>query len=117
MNIPYGYELKDGKLVVLPGAEKVVKLTYSLTGLGLNERDIAHLLNKHDAPKTELKDYNLDDHIHEIYLSAYKLKLTNVINEFEESTEHIHTLLDDKHYDEFRKSTEEILSAVRNIIK
>ncbi|MGG4217261.1 hypothetical protein ABEW32_03405 [Paenibacillus jamilae] len=95
---------------------KVVKLTYNLSEIGLSEQDIAELLNKHGVPKTELKDYNLDDHIHEIYLSAYKLKLTNVINEFEESTEHIHTLLDDKH-DEFRKNTDEILNTVRNIIK
>ncbi|WP_029516250.1 hypothetical protein [Paenibacillus polymyxa] len=96
---------------------KVVKLTYNLSGIGLSEQDIEELLNKHGVPKTELKDYNLDDHIHEIYLSAYKLKLSKVINEFEESTEHIHTLLDDKHYDEFRKNTDEILGAVRNIIK
>jgi exonuclease III len=96
---------------------KVVKLTYNLSGIGLSEQDIAELLNKHGVPKTDIGDYNIDDHLSDIYLSAYKLKLTKVINEFEESTEHIHTLLDDKHYDEFRKNTDEILSTVRNIIK
>ncbi|MEK5085869.1 lipase chaperone [Paenibacillus sp. FSL M8-0228] len=96
---------------------KVIKLTYNLSEIGLSEQDIAELLNKHGVPKTEQGTYNLDDHLSDIYLSAYKLKLSKVINEFEESTEHIHTLLDDKHYDEFRKSTEGILNAVRNIIK
>ncbi|WDM22601.1 hypothetical protein [Paenibacillus polymyxa] len=96
---------------------QVVKLTYNLSGIGLSEQDIEELLNKHGVPKAEQGPYNLDDHLSDIYLSAYKLKLSKVINEFEESTEHIHTLLDDKHYDEFRKNTDQILNAVRNIIK
>ncbi|WP_318626929.1 hypothetical protein [Paenibacillus polymyxa] len=67
---------------------KVVKLTYNLGGIGLSEQDIAELLNKHGVPKTERGTYNLDDHLCDIYLSAYKLKLSKVINEFEESAEH-----------------------------
>ncbi|WDZ63925.1 hypothetical protein MF628_08035 [Paenibacillus polymyxa] len=116
-NVPYGYELKGGKLVAKPGAEKVVKLTYSLTSLGLDERDITHLLNKHGVPKKDIDDYNIDDHLHEIYLSAYKLKLFNVIGEVEEAFESVHALLPDEQQTEFRKKTDEIMSAIQKILK
>jgi virulence-associated protein VapD len=96
---------------------KVIKLTYNLSGIGLSEQDIAELLNKHGVPKTEQGSCNLDDRLSDIYLSAYKLKLSKVINDFEESIEHIHTLLDDKHYEEFRENTDGVLSDILKIIK
>ena len=109
--------LKTKKLVIKPGAEKVVKLTYSLTSLGLNERDITHLLNKHGVPKKDIGDYNINDHLHEIYLSAYKLKLFNVIGEVEESFESVHALLPDEQQIEYRKKTDEIMNAIQKIVK
>ncbi|MEB4780851.1 hypothetical protein P5G60_03555 [Paenibacillus jamilae] len=115
-NVPYGYEMKDGKLVAKPEEAKVVKLTYTLSGFGLNEQDITHLLDQH-VPKETKEGYNLDDHLHDIYLSAYKLKLFNAIGEVEEAFESVHASLPDEQQTELRNKTDELMNAIQKIVK
>ncbi|GAA4879948.1 hypothetical protein GCM10023310_70160 [Paenibacillus vulneris] len=93
MNIPFGYKMVDGKLVVDEYQSKIVNLMNELFLLELSQdgikvsidsNDIAHVMLKFNVPKTQIEGYEIEDHKQEILAYCQEILKEKLATKFEQ---------------------------------